>query len=82
MPSKNLVVVISIILLILSTIALTLAYKEEIKKTSEQLFKDYFESELTSLSNKERLDFNDFNKLSGIQKLTSKPMDLEIISDE
>ena len=68
---KALIVLFFTFLILIATIAITLANKEEIKQASEKVFQKYFEDKISSISqtqsNQESLQ--QFTGLSPIDKL-------------
>ena len=62
--SKNKTVLI-IAIFFLFSLTLALAYKEEIEKTSEKIFQDYFQEKL---SNEQKTELENFAKLDASEK--------------
>ena len=63
---RFLAIIISILLI--STISITIAYKDEIKQSSKDLFTKYFQEKLDYLSQEQQQDFQDFRNQETITK--------------
>lgn len=71
MNKKQLFIFLIIAILILSTIAITIAKKSSTLSPQQDAFKSYFEEKMLKLSGDQQQDFNAFQELSPIDKFLS-----------